>query len=147
MTTILSALSIWTGSTNVIDPGTGELRSSAGQLRRVQLAAAAVLSRPGRCTRQHYTFSAVPLTTTHHPHPRYINPGSLSWRRQRGCRGAGVNKYCLLTISQHIVNISHSCHHNPSHPTQCDGAVCDRQLTSNNRYCLLTRARGRRWWG
>ena len=34
-----------------------------GQLRRVQLAAAAVLSRPGRCTRQHYTFSAVPLTT------------------------------------------------------------------------------------
>ena len=65
MTTILSdPLSIWTGSTNVIDPGTGELRSSAGQLRRVQLAAAAVLSRPGRCTRQHYTFSAVPLTTT-----------------------------------------------------------------------------------
>ena len=41
-----------------------QLRSSAGQLRRVQLAAAAVLSRPGRCTRQHYTFSAVPLTTT-----------------------------------------------------------------------------------
>ena len=83
----------------------------------------------------------------HHPHPRYINPGSLSWRRQRGCRGGGVNKYCLLTISQHIVNISHSCHHHPSHPPQCDGAVCDRQLNVNNRYCLLTRARGRGWWG
>ena len=145
MTTIVSdPLSIWTGSTNVIDPGTGELRSSAGQLRRVQLAAAAVLSRPGRCTRQHYTFSAVPLTTT------TLTLGILTQvhyhEGERGCREGEVNKYCLLTISQHIVNISHSCSHHPSHPPQCDGAVCgDRQLNANNCDCLLTRARGRGW--
>ena len=125
MTTIVSdPLSIWTGSTNVIDPGTGELRSSAGQLRRVQLAAAAVLSRPGRCTRQHYTFSAVPLTTT-------LALGTLTQVHNHegdgkdAVGGGRVNKYCLLyhnpLVTSHTAAITIPATH---HSVRVQGAVC-----------------------
>ena len=77
---------------------------------------------PGRCTRQHYTFSAVPLTTN-------LALGTFTQvhyhegDRKDAVGGGRVNKYCLLyhnaLLTSHTAAITIPATHRSSVTVRC----------------------------